>query len=463
MKMDLESAQYAKHAAVTNATTKHGHEKARAETLSLPVRLDFGVIFEHVQGVIHDLSHHEALIDVGRILGQTHVQQTILENYGDQFYKQIRNAIRDIAFGTVPATSTAERAFNHFRVGGTIVGLAWNVTTSILQPLGLANSMVRIGPTWVARGIGRWIRNPTTIIETVKWIESQSPMMRSRARTWHRDINEVRNSVGVETGKFSGWVEAVLATTTFNTVTKQGIADSYFWMIQQAQRLVDVPTWLGAYEKYMAAGELEERAIALADQAVLDSQGGGQVKDLAEIQRGTESLKLWTSYYSYFSVVHNQAVEAHRRSGRHPVQLGRELADYTMLFVVPASLSFLVHELLRPTDDEPDELALRLLWENISYAMGTLVYVREIPVGVDVFTGYEGPAGARIFSSLTRLSKQASQLEADPAFFRALAEVAGIVFHLPAGQAAKTAAGIAALVEGDTTNPAAVIGGPPRE
>ena len=43
---DLEAAHVAKHAAATDATTKHGHEKARAATVNIPVRLDFGVMFE---------------------------------------------------------------------------------------------------------------------------------------------------------------------------------------------------------------------------------------------------------------------------------------------------------------------------------------------------------------------------------------------------------------------------------
>ena len=79
MALDIEAAHAAKQASVVNATTKHGHEKARAETVNIPVRLDFGVMFEHIQGVIHDLSHHEVLIDIGRILGQRDLQQTILE------------------------------------------------------------------------------------------------------------------------------------------------------------------------------------------------------------------------------------------------------------------------------------------------------------------------------------------------------------------------------------------------
>ena len=464
MALDMESAHAAKQASVVNATTKHGHEKARAETVNIPVRLDFGVMFEHIQGVIHDLSHHEVLIDVGRILGQRDLQQTILEHYGDLFYKQIRNTIRDVAFGDPPATNGVERALNHLRTGATIAGLGWNVTTSLLQPLGLANTWVRIGPKWTIRGIGRWLRSPTTMVQTVHWIEERSDFMRSRARTMQREINEVRQQFGVETGKFSGWVDAAFATVTLNTVSKQGVADSYFWMIQQAQRLVDVPTWLGMYEKAMAAGESEDRAVALADQAVLDSQGGGQTKDLAQAQRGTPAMKLWTNFYSFFNVLYQQAVEANRSRGRGPIELGRMLADYTMLFIVPATFSFAIREALRPHEDEdPEDLTLRLLYENISYAMGTVLLLREGGSFLGGTFGYEGPAGARAFADLGKFTTQALQGELDEAFWKALASVSGTLLHLPTGQAAKTADGIAALAEGETTNPLAVVAGGPRK
>ena len=43
-----------------------------------------------------------------------------------------------------------------------------------------------------------------------------------------------------------------------------------YWMMMRVQQAVDVPTWQGAYEKAVAEDNDEERAIALADQAVID-------------------------------------------------------------------------------------------------------------------------------------------------------------------------------------------------
>ena len=43
------------------------------------------------------------------------------------------------------------------------------------------------------------------------------------------------------------------------------------------------------------ASEQVVAAVAEADQAVLDAQGGGQIKDLAAIQRGGQLQKLFTN------------------------------------------------------------------------------------------------------------------------------------------------------------------------
>jgi len=464
--LDLEAANLAKQAAYTNATTRRGHTEARLAVVKLPVRLDFGVIYEHVTQVIHDLSHHEALLDVGRILGQKAVQEAILETKGDLIYKQIRNAVRDIAFGAVPAVNGFERAVNHIRQGATVVGLGWNFTTAALQPLGLSNSMFQIGPTWVARGLLRWLRTPTTMGQTVEWISEVSPMMRMRGQTQQREINEIRQQIGLSTGRVTGWVDAALEAVG-DPVTRHGIADSYFWMIQQMQRVADVPTWLGAYEKAMARGEQEDRAIALADQAVLDSQGGGQIKDLSQVQRGGPMMKLWTNFYSFFNVLHQQHREAHGRAAResnYAVKVGRLGADYLMLFVIPATLGYLLRNGLRPGNEDDDDANTwaAILGENAAYLAGTMLGLREVSGAIQGSYGYEGPAGARAFATFSRLAQQVKQGELDAALYRATLESAGILFHFPAAQVRRTLEGLAALAEGKTLNPMAILTGPPR-
>jgi hypothetical protein len=87
--------------------------------------------------------------------------------------------------------------------------------------------------------------------------------------------------------------------------------------------------------------------------------------------------------------------------------------------------------------------------------------VREVSSVFQGTQGYEGPAGARFFSSLSRAGTQYVQGEVDVPAVRATAEVVGALMHLPSGQVMRSILGTMALMEGETTNPWAVVAGPP--
>ena len=82
--------------------------------------------------------------------------------------------------------------------------LGFRVSTALVQPLGLTQSIVRVGPQWVAKGMVRWLSHPQAVIEEIYGTPEKagkSVYMRERARTQTRDINEIRNSLR-PAGKF---------------------------------------------------------------------------------------------------------------------------------------------------------------------------------------------------------------------------------------------------------------------
>jgi hypothetical protein len=244
------------------------------------------------------------------------------------------------------------------------------------------------------------------------------------------------------------------------------LENSYFYLIGKGQQLVDIPTWLGAYEKAIAEKRGEEMAIALADQAVLDSQGGGQIKDLAQVQRGGPLMKLFTNFYSFFNTTYNLAVERGKATDfKNPADVGKLAVDYLLLFTVPAVLGAALKMALKGEDDDPEKIARKLAAEQISYLMGTMVGVRELGGLAQAVAGkkapdYSGPAGLRLIGELTKLSQQISQGEVDKALLKAAANSAGLLFHLPVGQVEKTLEGIVAISDGKTQNPGALLVGP---
>jgi hypothetical protein len=313
----------------------------------------------------------------------------------------------------------------------------------------------------VARGVSEYMRDP---MGKGDWVDSKSSMMRERGKTLNREMNEILNTV-----RAGGKVTA--------------IQSSYFTLIQKMQRMVDMPTWLGAYGKALAQlgyetassedarKELEEKAVNLADQAVIDSQGSGQLKDLARVQRGSPIFKLFTNFYSYFSTTYNLNVEAFRRTSfKSPTQVGLFAVDMLLLNTVPVLFSYALREMLKGDCEwDMDCMAKRLGTEQLNYMFGQMILLREAGTAVSAAAGegygYTGPAGLRFFADLYKLGQQAGQGEADMALFKAANQVGGSLLHYPAGQINSTIEGIAAIEQGEVEGInvfTSLVAGPPK-
>jgi hypothetical protein len=314
---------------------------------------------------------------------------------------------------------------------------------------------VRIGPRWVAKGLFKFGSDAVQLQNSGKMIYEKSAFMRTRALTQNREINEIRNQIKRQ-GKFP------VAREAWGLVE-----DSYFQFITQFQKLVDFPTWLGAYEKALAYGKSDAEAVAIADQAVIDSQSGGQIKDLAKVQRGSQLMKIWTNFYSYFNTTFNLTVEAFGKTKfTDPISIGRLAVDVLMLYTAPAILGVALREAINLVvgGEEPDEEELidKMIREQLTYMMGTMVGVREFATIFDPRFGYSGPAGVRFIAEVERLGNQISQGELDDALRKSAVNVGGMLLHFPAGQVNRIIDGIYALEEGEAT-PAAVIFGTPKQ
>ena len=455
---DAESAKQMMRAAYTAATTRRSYTKGRADrVMNRPLLLSFDGIYQGANEVIHDLSWHEWLIDANKILRR--LDAPMRQHFGAEKVTAIKRAMEDIARGDQPATTAFERTLGHLRSGATIAGLGWNLRTALLQLLGLTNSIVRVGPTWIACGLREFYGSPAHMARKVEEAQAKSEFLRNRMRTMNREINDVVNRLD------KGKSDLQLA-----------IESSFFILIQKTQALVDYPTWYGAFEKAMADPALrnedgtidEAKAVAMADQAVIAAQSGGQAKDLAQIQRGGPLLKLFTNFYSYFAATLQLSVERTGQTNfKRPHEVLRLAGDYLLLMVVPVIGSVLINALMKGAPDDDEEWVEQIIEEQIGFLMGFFPLTREMTSAVQAATGfggqfgYSGPAGLRFFSDLYRLGAQVGQGEFDMAAFKAANNTAGVLFHYPAGQVNRTVEGTAALLEGRTDNPLAVIAGPP--
>lgn len=472
---EIGEAKLAVAGAYLMATTKRGHEKARVAHLSQPIRLEMATTFAHLDQVIHDLTHHEMLIDTTRLLRDRTLAKAIQETKGDIVYQKLARILTDIATGDrAPggAPSIAEKGATWLRQRSQIAGLAYNVWSGLQQPAGIANGIERVGAKWVAKGMTRWLRDAATMENTAHWISDVSPMMAERlgGRGLTQDLQDVRASMS----RKGGWFDKAVRAISGDHLTQQGILDSYMWHIGLAQSVADVPTWLGAYEKEMAANPADEpRAIALADQAILDSQGGSHIKDLAQVQRGGPLLKLWMTFASYSVMILNATARAAIQTDfRSPAALLRFASRMSMLYVVPNLLTEIMRcGVGRANCDDSATFIQRVGGQALNTAMNGVLGVRELTAAANVVVGadtgshgYEGTASTRLFQTVTNAAIQWHQGKWDEGAERAFFAASGLIFNYPASQVQRSIDGFVALEEGRSSNPfALLVGGPPKE
>ena len=445
---DAEGAKRQLQGAYTTATTRRSFTKGRVEEIQgRPLLYTLSGLYSGVNDVIHDLSWHEWLIDANRLLRSKTIDGAIRNHYGPEAKQQFKTWAGDIAEGEKGADAAVDIALSRLRQGVSAAGLGFNVMSAMMQPLGITQSIVRVGAPYIGRGLMKYIASP---IALTRQVNEMSSFMENRARTRFRELNELRNKVQDQ--------------TLFKEVIGQG---AYFLMMR-CQQAVDVPTWWGAYEKAIAQGNDDERAVSLADQSVIDAQGGGQTKDLSAVERGGPAQKLFTVFYSFMNTALNLGIDK-TMSADTAAKKAKLAVDYAMLYVIPAVLGYFLKAALTPGDagdDDPEKLAKKLAANQLDYLMSLMVVVREFSsaaktaAGIEDFgRAYSGPAGVRVVADAGTLAAQVHQGEFDDAFRKAAINTVGGVFGLPSAQINRTITGVKALADGKTQNPAAIAFG----
>ena len=336
--------------------TKKGHTIERVGSGGQMVRLDLGVLSEHVTNVIHDLTHRQAVIQIDRLTQNDQVRAAIEGVAGKEAYRQIRPWLQGVANDHVPLTSNLEKGLAWARHGASIVAMGFKMTTALVQPLGYTQSVVLLGEKWAARGLKNFYRHP---LENRDAILKKSVFMRHRMETLDRDIKDSLNRISGEESRM------------------KAMHSKYFAFIGWMDMTVSLPTWQGGYEKALSEGMNEEDAIAHADSMVRQSQAGGGAKDLAAIQRGHEGKKLFTLFYSYFSALFNMQKRTFRMRKEGRISNFEAFRHFVWLVALPAVLS----ELLlgrAPDDDDDESMAEWTAKTTLTYPFYSIVLVRDL-------------------------------------------------------------------------------------
>lgn len=456
-----EAVKYAMSGGSAREHTAHGHTLSRVEGVNRPVRLDFGVIFESINEVIHHQTHYEALLDTNRLLASSRVEATLLKGYGIEVHAQFKKALEDVAAGSIPAATTAERAFNYVRTGASIAGLGWSVTTAAMQVIGITQSVQRIGGKWVAVGLRDFLGDAIKMENAVRAVHEESSMMANRGTTMNREVYDLSKELTTP-GVFNGHVSR-----------------SFFWLMSKMQMLVDIPTYLGARAKALqeldydkakdkvAQDSIYTQAVALAEQAVLDSQGGGNLIDRSALYRAPGAVQLFTLFGTYFNTLYNASAESVRRyrlAPLSPAAIGHLISDFILLYIGPTVLTVLFKETFT-SDEDTDDRWEKMLKELASLGTSNLVGVREMAGLFGDHQSYSGPAGIRVVGATQRAVTKAVDVatgegEVDIKAAKAINAAGGVIFHYPATQINRVVEGLAYDIEQGELSRAPFVGVP---
>ena len=440
---EAETANRQKQNAYSASTVRKGFTKTRADAVrGRPLLLSLQGVYRSANDVIHYLTWQKWLIDANRLLRNDQIDSSIRKIYGPEFVRQLKTWRNAVAEGDSSMYNEADKLTGALRQSVSVAGLGFNAMSALLQPLGFINSAVRIGPEWIGKGLQRYAGGPRKA--TVE-ASAASEFMRNRFRTRFRELNELRTKIEGQ------------------SIPKRLMGEYAYWMMLRMQQVVDVPTWWGAYEKAIADGQTEERSIALADQAVIDSQGSGMRKDLAAIERGSSAAKLFTVFYSFMNVVAN--LSANSAMTRSKARAAVDILSMVMLAgVAQAALKNLFTPGDSDDDDDPESIAKFVIENTITSFLGLFVVAREFAEVGRVIAGdgpssYAGPAGVRVVADSVKAAQQIKQGEFDDAFRKAMINLAGDLFGIPSAQLNRSITGAKAISEGKTSNPAAVVTG----
>ena len=214
----------------------------------------------------------------------------------------------------------------------------------------------------------------------------ESATIRQRIKYIGREARDLSRSVDVGSMSLASKDSSTLAKKAIKgaLTTEQKskeVADFGMRLIGKVQvYAVDLPVYLAVQEAAIQELDMSPKdAQRLAEKVVRLSQGGGDTKDLAAVQRTPEAWKMFTVFYSYMSAVYNQAVTLGLRTVKNRGKAA-VLADLTFALIIPG----ITYDLMKaamggrggPEDDADVVGYLKWLAQIlVSEAMGTVPVV----------------------------------------------------------------------------------------
>lgn len=391
--MEVEKrAEKMKSGGAVRASTKHGSTIEREGWGSQVVDLAIDTLFRHVDGLVHDITHREAVMKGDRILRNPKIRDAISDSIGSEHYKAIMQSLTRLAGGNIhPSELTALSKIMRFsRVATSYGAMGYSLRTALLNITGMFPAIPEVGKRRMASAIANEFASPLAMGREIK---EKSSFMANRAETINRDVYTVlRNLKGSK-----GW-NAVKANA--------------FVFIQKVDAFVSRAVWMAAYNKAIEADPSEEAAVKEADRTVARTQGTGMKIDLSAVEDQSEVFRALSPMYTYFNAILNLGI---RQGGKRKTgQIGtlKYAENMLWIFVITA----MIEEMMFGADDDDEfneEDIGRYAGAVGGYYAGQWFGIRELSSYIQYGQNFESPM-QKTFTAPLRFGGENMALLFDP-------------------------------------------------
>lgn len=364
------------------------------------LRLDLDVYVSHISEAIQHVAMREATVDVFKLLSRKEVVSSLERTIGTEATNELRQWVSDNWHSSIIEMNEWEKGVNRFRHKFVFATMGYRLSTALLNVLNIFGMMERMGTYNALKAtsdfyFGGGANKFRNIKEQYQFIISKSTFMRERAATMDRDMT-MGDRIQVEQNEWEWSSKVRHGKYGIDTINSGA-----FKIIALTDEMFSLPEWLATYkgalakmqaENKLTAEEMDREAVRLADKAVRETFGSGEMKDQTSFMRKGGNIAGLTTFFSYTSLVTNQFIRA--GYALYDYHTTKPLLRATFFWWILNSFFETCLREMWDDSDDPDKWKKKLLYTFASGGpLGGIPILRDIlpPTANFITKGGKGP------------------------------------------------------------------------
>ena len=377
----------------SNATFGYGMSatKSRLDKVKdKQLLLSLDVIPRAITESINHIAMREAVTDVNTLINRKEFADYITNKLGASEYQYLRQWVRDQWTTEVSRLTEFDNMMQMIKRNISSAVMAGKVSVAIQNVANIPVAMEQLGAARVMRalyraGVGVYGRGSGRYNETYEFVLGKSVMLRERVQTLDKDMRrglEIGGKGFTIDGKSVGGYTMEKLGEARDAINSWGYS-----LLSETDLMLSVPIWKDVYDvEYSKLVQKEgislewadQRAIELADKAIIDIFGSGDIKDQAGIQRNKGTIANFaTTFYTYAGTLWNMQLDGfYAFKDRGDFKKFARVIFYDLF--MQAVIMVIYNNLFgSDDDDDPTKVAKSLTKEFVNQSVMGVPFVRE--------------------------------------------------------------------------------------